>query len=466
MTQLLPVSTAPPGDVATVPQPLLMINYVDPAVLKPDPRNARRHGKRQEKALDRSIREFGFVNPLLVDGSGKVIAGHARLASAKRLSLARVPVVRLEHLNEAQARALMIADNRLTDMSDWDDALLADNLRLLCEAGIDPEVTGFTMGEIDLKIELAEGAEAENEDDADDVLVPNAGPAVSAVGDYWLLGNDGRHRLICGDARDSKAYTRLMDGRRAHMGLTDVPYNVPVPGHVSGLGKIRHPDFVMASGEMSSDEFVGLLSSTFRNMAAHSVAGSLHYSFIDWRHTAEMDAAGSSAFTEKLNICVWAKDRGGMGSLYRSAHELVFVWKSGKGRHRNNVELGRYGRNRNNVWSYPGVGTFRHSDEGDLLAMHSTPKPVRMLADAMLDVTERGQIVLDPFMGSGSTLIAAERVGRRAFGIELDPRYADTILRRFMAHSGEAVIHVETGMSFAEVERVRVTETQADARHG
>lgn len=468
MAQALLHSTALPDGAVPIPQLALMINYVDPASLKPDASNARRHGKRQEKALDRSIREFGFVSPILADSNGKVIAGHARLASANRLGLARVPVVRLEHLSEAQARALMIADNRLTDMSDWDDALLAENLRLLCEAGIDvdPEVTGFTMGEIDLRIELADGAEAEDGDDPDDVLAPNVGTSVSDVGDLWLLGNDARHRLICGDARDGKVFARLMEGRKAHMGLTDVPYNVPIPGHVSGLGKIRHPDFVMASGEMSSEEFVELLTSTFRNMAAHSVAGSLHYSFIDWRHTAEMDAAGSAAFTEKLNICVWAKDRGGMGSLYRSAHELVFVWKSGKGRHRNNVELGRNGRNRTNVWNYPGVGTFRHSDEGDLLALHSTPKPVRMLADAMLDVTARGQIVFDPFMGSGSTLIAAERVGRRAFGIELDPRYVDTILRRFMAHSGEAVIHGETGMTFAEVERVRVAQCQGDARHG
>lgn len=218
MTEALFSPTAMPSGAATVPQLALMINYVDPAVLKPDAKNARRHGRRQEKALDRSIREFGFVSPILADGTGKIIAGHARLSSAKRLGLTRVPVVRLEHLSEAQARALMIADNRLTDMSDWDDALLADNLRLLCEAGIDidPEVTGFTMGEIDLRIELADGADAEDEEDLDDLPTPNAGPAVSVVGDLWLLGNDGRHQLICGDARNDKVYARLMGGKRAH----------------------------------------------------------------------------------------------------------------------------------------------------------------------------------------------------------------------------------------------------------
>ena len=438
---------------AAVPELSLAIEYMSVALLQADPQNARRHGKRQEKALDRSIRTFGFVTPVIADASNMLIAGHARLAAAKRLGVAKVPVVRLEHLDEPQRRALMIADNRLTDLSDWDDALLAENLRLLCATGIDidPEVTGFSMGEIDLRIELADDAVDDNEDDIP--VSPVSGLAVSAVGDLWLLGDDGRHRLMCGNALDTRVWSRLMDGKKAHMGLTDVPYNVPINGHVSGLGRIRHREFVMAAGEMTREEFTDFLASAFRNMAASSVAGSLHYSFIDHRHLGEMLSAGAQAFTEQVNLCVWAKTGGGgMGSLYRSAHELIFVWKSGKGRHRNNVELGRNGRNRTNVWTYPGVGTFRHSDEGDLLALHSTPKPVRMLADAILDVTARGQIVLDPFMGSGSTLIAAERVGRRAYGIELDPLYADTIIRRFIAHSGEKVVHASTGVEFSEVE--------------
>jgi len=225
-----------------------------------------------------------------------------------------------------------------------------------------------------------------------------------------------------------------------------------------GIGNIRHGEFVMASGEMTQGEFTDFLGQSFRNIAAHSVAGSLHYAFIDWKHLGEMQAAGDAVFTELKNVCVWDKGRGGMGALYRSAHELVFVWKAGKGRHRNNVELGRHGRNRTNIWSYPGIGTFRHSDEGDLLALHPTVKPVRMIADAILDVTARGDIVIDAFLGSGTSVIAAERVGRRCFGMELDPAYADVVIRRFERHSGEAAVHVETGKTFTEIAAERAEE--------
>lgn len=423
----------------------------------PDPKNARRHNKRQENALDRSIRAFGFVSPILADASGMVIAGHARLAAARRLGMDRVPVVRLEYLSEAQARALMIADNRLTDMSNWDEAMLAENFRLLSVEGIalDIEATGFSIGEIDLILDPPVVQPAVNDPD-DAPVKEGVGPPVNRIGDVWRLGADGRHRIACGSALDPALWAALMAGEKAAMSCSDVPYNVRIDGNVTGKGRYRHGEFVMASGEMGRDEFTDFLEAAFRQIAGKSMAGSLHYAFIDWRHLAEMQAAGEAAFSELKNVCVWDKGRSGLGSLYRSAHELIFVWKLGSGRHRNNVEMGRNGRDRANIWRYPGIAGFRHSDEGDLLALHPTVKPVRMIADAMLDVTARGDIVIDAFMGSGTSVIAAERIGRRCFGMELDPSYVDTVIRRFEQHSGEAAVHEETGLSFAALAEARV----------
>ncbi len=440
----------------------LAMEYVDPASLTGNPLNPRVHPARQIKALCRSITEFGFVVPLLVDRKGVVVGGHARLEAAKKLGLLTVPVVRVEHLNEVQLRALMIADNKLTDMSGWSSDLLAENFRLLSVEGLDLDIeaTGFSMGEIDLILDPPVTRPAEDPDDA--LVDPVAGPPVNRAGDLWWLGKEGRHRLICGNALEPEAWSRLMAGEKAAMSCSDVPYNLKIAGNVSGLGKIRHGEFLMASGEMDQEEFIDFLTRSFRQITAHSEAGSLHYAFIDWKHLGEMQAAGDAAFTELKNVCVWDKGRGGMGALYRSAYELVFVWKAGKARHKNNVELGLHGRNRTNIWSYPGIGTFRHSDEGDLLTLHPTVKPARMIADAMLDVTARGDIVIDAFLGSGTSIIAAERVGRRCFGLELDPTYADTVIRRFERHSGEDAMHVATGKTFTEIAAERAAEA-ADA---
>jgi DNA modification methylase len=276
----------------------------------------------------------------------------------------------------------------------------------------------------------------------------------------WLLGP---HRLMCGDALSPECWGQLMDGNKAQMMFADVPYNVPIRGFVSGLGKVQHREFAVAAGEMDSKQFKAFLADAYRQMAQHSVAGSLHYVCIDFRHMGEMIAAGGSVFTELKNMCVWVKPSGAMGSLYRSQHELVFVWKSGPGRHRNNVALGKYGRNRTNVWSYPSIAGFRHSEGGDLLKDHPTCKPVRLVADAILDVTARGDIVVDPFMGSGTTLIAAERVGRIAHGLELDPRYCDAILRRYEALTGDAAVLAATGETFAAVASRRAGQTEQAA---
>ncbi len=453
------------SDIA-LSNPDLRIEYVTLADLKPNPRNPRKHSGRQLKALAKSIAAFGFVTPVIIDKADMLVAGHGRVEAARSLGLGKVPAVRVEHLSEAQMRALMIADNKLCDMSSFDEDLLIENFHLLSveHLSLDLETSGFTMGEIDLLLDRP--AEPDKPDPDDEEVAPCAGPSINRPGDVWRLGTDGRHRVACGNALETDVWSALMEGEKAAMSCSDVPYNVKIAGNVSGLGKIRHQDFVMASGEMDRDEFTGFLEQAFRMMAQHAVPGSLHYAFIDWRHLGEMQAAGEAAFGELKNVIVWDKGAGGMGALYRSTHELIFVWKAGRGRHVNNVELGRWGRHRTNIWRYPGVRSFRHSDEGDLLALHSTPKPVRMIADAMLDVTRRGDIVTDAFLGSGTAVIAAERVGRRCFGIELDPNYVDGILRRFERHSGEPAIHEQSGMTFAELAEARRGDEAREAANG
>jgi DNA modification methylase len=282
---------------------------------------------------------------------------------------------------------------------------------------------------------------------------------VSRRGDLWLLGD---HRVYCGSALDEAAYAGLMHDEQAAMVFTDPPYNVSVDGNVSGLGTIKHREFVMASGEMSEAEFTAFLSRARWFLVRYSVGGSLHFICMDWRHLGEILAAGRQAYGELKNVCVWAKDSAGMGSLYRSQHELIFVFKHGRGRHRNNVQLGQYGRNRSNVWHYPGVNSFaRNGEEGNLLALHPTVKPVALVADAIMDCTARGKVVLDAFLGSGTTVIAAERVGRRCYGLELDPLYVDTIVRRWQTFTGESACHASSGRLFNQ----REAEVEEEERH-
>ena len=434
----------------------LAIEYLPLSRIKDNPLNPRLHPARQVKALARSITEFGFVVPVLIDKDGTLVAGHGRVEAARTLKLDAVPAVRIEHLTPGQQRALMLADNKLTDMSTFDEGLLVENFKLLEVEGLDLDLesSAFTMGEIDVLLDKPQPVDKPDPDD--DVEGPLQGAPVNCIGDLWQLGS---HRLACGSALDPEVWCRLMAGEKAVMSISDVPYNVVIKGNVSGLGKIKHENFVMASGEMDPDAYTDFLQTPFDLMARHSVAGSLHYAFIDWKHVGEMQAAGEAAFRELKNIIVWDKgEGGGMGSLYRSAHELIFLWKAGRAKHINNVSLGMWGRNRTNIWRYPGIKGFRHSDEGDLLALHATPKPVRMIADAMLDVSKRGDLVLDAFLGSGTAIIAAERVGRRCYGCELDPKFADVIIRRFERHSGEQAIHIASGRTFTEIAAERAGE--------
>lgn len=418
--------------------------------LRPHPRNPRLHPPRQIKKLTDNIRAWGFLVPVLVDASGQILAGHARLMAARKVGMTHVPTIRIDHLDDRQAQALMLADNRLGELSSWDDQKLAEVLLdLSLHVDLSLELTGFDLGEIDVRIEGIEAADkTAKADRADAVPDRQAGPPVSQVGDLWALG---RHRLLCGNALEAESFTLLMDGFKATACITDPPYNVPIRGHVSGLGRIEHREFPMACGEMSTAAFTSFLGDALSLCAEHSTDGSLHFVFMDWKHMPELLAAAGRVYTEQKALCVWAKDNAGMGSLYRSQHELIGVFKHGTAPHRNNVELGRHGRNRTNVWRYPGANSFaRRSDEGNLLELHPTVKPVQLIADAIKDCTARGDVVLDAFLGSGTTLMAAERVGRRCFGLELDPGYVDVIIRRWQTYSGDQAWQVGSGETFEE----------------
>lgn len=428
----------------------LSIEWVKIAALKLDPRNAKKHSNHQIKLLAQSIKALGFIVPVVIDQASLIRAGHARVTAAKTIGMSEVPVIRLTELTDEQFRAFSIAENRLSEIATWDQPLLAETLRDLSMAEIDfsLEVTGFSVAEIDLKIEGLSTTPTTIPDPADEIDVIETDP-VSKLGDLWLLG---RHRVRCDNALERNSYATLMGEQLAHVVFSDPPYNVKIDGHATGKGKVRHREFAMAAGEMNSNGFTDFLSTTFVHTKRNSVNGSLHYYFMDWRHQIEILNAGRDVFGELKNLCVWVKNNAGMGSLYRSRHELVFVFKNGNGKHRNNVELGRHGRSRSNVWEYAGSTSFgRNGEEGNLSAQHPTVKPVALIADALLDCSARGEIVLDPFIGVGSTLCAAERVGRACFGMDIDPLYVDATIRRWQKYSGDHAIHAVSGTRFDDL---------------
>lgn len=412
--------------------------------VRASPRNARTHSKKQLHQIMASIREFGFTNPVLVDDKGVILAGHGRVEAAKSLGMQTIPVLRIDHLTPEQKRAYAIADNKIALNAGWDLEILAADLKELAalDLSFDVEVTGFETAEIDL---LVDGRPSQNNDPADQVPALQQS-AVSRVGDLWLLGD---HKLLCADARDRDAYETLMGEEKARMVFADPPYNVPIDGHVGGLGAIKHREFAMASGEMSEAEFSGFLATCFSHTAARSVDGAIHFICMDWRHMGEVLAAAKDVYSELKNLCVWNKDNGGMGSFYRSKHELVFVYKVGTAPHLNTIELGRNGRYRTNVWDYAGANTLRPGRGRDL-EMHPTVKPVALIIDAIKDCSKRGEIVLDPFGGSGTTMMAAQKSGRHARALEIDPLYVDVTIRRWQDFTGQAAIRAQDGCSFNE----------------
>jgi DNA modification methylase len=429
------------------------------ASIRPNPKNARTHSRKQLRQIAASIREFGLLNPLIVDGANMVLAGHGRLEAARLEGMSQVPVVRFDHLSEAQKRAYVIADNRIAEQAGWDREILSLELGeladLLPTEEIDISVTGFETAEVDLL--LADMATSQIA--PEDALPSPPKAPVTRRGDQWRLG---RHILLCGDARELNDIERALCSMRVAAVFTDPPYNVRVRS-IGGRGRTRHPEFAFASGEMSRSQFRRFLAQTLGNGVRASVDGAIHYICIDWRHIDDVVAAGRELYGDMLNIVVWVKSNGGQGSFYRSQHELIVVCRVGDSPHRNNVELGRFGRSRSNVWTYPGVNAFG-KDRKEALASHPTVKPVAMVADALLDCTVRGDVVLDQFAGSGTTILAAEKVGRVAVGVEWEPKYVDVGILRWQRMTKLEATLSGDGRSFEEVAKARSPENVSDRR--
>lgn len=439
---------------------------LSPDALQPYPRNARTHSKKQVGQIATSIRRFGFTNPVLIDDANMILAGHGRVEAARQLGLKSVPCLRLSTLSPAEKRAYILADNKLAQNAGWNEDLLAGELEYLltqCEE-IEIDLTGFSIAEVDHLLDVG-GTDQSAESSEDDRVPEVKADPVTRPGDVWILG---RSRLICGDAREEHTYGRLMsrpggDLEQADMVFTDPPYNVPIQGHVASKGRTRHREFAMASGEMSADAFTAFLTSVFERLAAHTRDGSIHFVLMDWRHLSEILEAGRAVYAELKNLIVWVKDNGGMGSFYRSRHELVFAFKNGTAPHLNSFELGQNGRYRTNVWSYRGI-TSPTRESREALAMHPTVKPVAMVADALKDTSRPGGLVLDAFCGSGTILIAAQKTGRRARAIEIDPLYCDVAIRRWQIFAKDDAILAETGETFDEVAARQSHESGRPAR--
>lgn len=422
----------------------LKVTYLPIERLKPHPQNSRSHTKKQIRSMAEAIKTYGWTNPILIDELDNVLAGHARLAAAKLLGMQTVPTICIPRLTEAQKRAYVIADNRMNEVvGKWDRGMLALEYEVikLLDQEFDLSSTGFKLDDIAIILDNAVPVRKE----ALPLPALQATP-VSMLGDLWWMDE---HRLLCGDARDPAQFELLMQGERADVVIAPAPYNVPVSGHMVRRG--QHREFVMASGEMSPAEFSHFLKTVFANLIRFSVNGSIHFLWTDWRHLTEMIEA-TAQYTERKNVICWNKQTAGLGAFYRNQHELIFVMKSGMGKHQNNFKLGQNGRHRTNVWDYPGLSGFT-KDRSEQLAMHPCVQPVAMIVEALRDCSRKGDIVLDCFGGSGTTMIAAGQVGRKARLMELDPLYVDVAIRRWQAETGGKAFLGDTGLSFELVEQ-------------
>jgi DNA modification methylase len=416
--------------------------------IKLNRRNSRTHSGKQIRQIANSMVAFGFTNPLLVTEDGTLIAGEGRYKAAQLLGRAKVPVIVLAGLSSARQRALAIADNKIAENAGWGRERLAieiPELAALLEAeGLDVSILGFEAVEIDQLVTDFEENAADPQDSIDSTWLKDR--VVSKPGDLWLLGP---HKVLCGDARSATDIARLMAHCRADMAFLDPPYNVRIGG-VVGRGRTKHAEFAMASGEMSSVDYVRFLGITLDAAASVSRDGALHYVCTDWRHIAELMAAAKAVYADAVNVVAWVKSNAGQGSFYRSQHELIGVFRVGKAPHLNNVELGRHGRSRSNVWHYAGVNSFR-AGRMEELRSHPSAKPVALMADAIKDCTRRGDVVLDTFSGSGTTIMAAERVARQARALEIEPRFVDVAIRRWQAFTRRDARHAESGLTFDEI---------------
>jgi DNA modification methylase len=410
--------------------------------LIPYVKNAKRHSASQIKKLQQSITAFGFTNPILLSSTNEVITGHGRLEAAKKMGIPLVPTIRLDHLSIDQCRALRISDNRLAELADWDYELLHPELMELTELNFSTEIMGFDTPDIDaMELQLQPKQAAKDELPALPIK------PVTRLGDIWQIGP---HRIICGDAKYEATFQLVLKSRKAEMVITDPPYGVSIQRHVCGLGKVQHREFVEGSINVTESSLGQMFSSMAKSLVNSSIDGSIHMIFMDWAHLQLLMNSCSPHYSELKNICVWAKTNAGMGSLWRSQHELVAVYKNGTSKHINNVELGKHGRYRTNIWNYAGMNAFS-KDRDELLASHPTVKPVALVADAIRDCSSRGGLILDPFSGSGTTMIAAHETGRHAAVIELDPIYVDLAITRMKKLTGLEAIHTESGMTFEEM---------------
>jgi DNA modification methylase len=420
--------------------------------------NPRRHPESQIAGLMKSIRKV-WTNPILIDETWTILAGHGRLEAAKRLGMREVPTVTIAGLSTGEKRAILIADNRLPEQAVWDFDVLRRHFKDLIEIDFDVELTGFTTGEIDLVLDGRPGTI----DPADDLSGLHLdAPAVSKLGDRWELG---RHGLMCGDALREDDYRRLLGGEVSQMVVTDPPFNVKIHGHAMGRGRVRHREFKVASGEMSEWQFTAFLEAFIRLAVRHSQDGSIHFIFMDWRHLPELLSAARPIYSEWKNLLVWNKTNAGQGSFYRSKHELIAAFKNGTAAHINNFGLGGQGRYRSNVLDYPGVNSLHPARQGEL-ELHPTVKPIALIADLIRDCSRRKGLILDPFGGSGTTILAAERTGRIARVIELDPLYVDVAIRRWERVTGIQARHFETGLSFAETEARQIDKDATTTANG
>jgi DNA modification methylase len=416
--------------------------------LRPYPGNARKHPPKQIHALARTIRQQGWTSPILVDENRTILVGHGRLESAKILNLPQVPTLTLSGLSESKKRAIVIADNRLAERAEWDMDVLRGQFRELIAVDFEVDLTGFTTGEVDLILDGSQ--DSKSPADADDIFDSEENrPAISRPGDLWQLGDN---RLYCGDARLRQSYLHLFGSEQAQMVVTDPPYNVKIHGHARGRGK-RFREFAMASGEMTDAQFATFLRTCMRCAAAFSDQGAIHYWFSDWRHLPAFFQAGFPLFGDLKQLLVWNKTNAGQGNFYRSKHELVLVFKNGDEAHINNFGLGAEGRYRSNVLDYPGGATPGEARRAEM-DLHPTVKPVALIADLIRDCSKRNGIILDPFCGSGTVLLAAERTGRKARAIEIDPLYVDVAIRRWQDKTGGTARRAEDGRSFAELDHI------------
>jgi DNA modification methylase len=433
----------------------LSITKSDLASIKMPAKTLRHHSPRKLKNLTKNVDRFGILIPVLVDRTGSIIDGVARYQAAKVLGLTHIPVIDCSFLTEDEVRVLRLSLNRLPADANWDKDAVANELRHLVEVGFDLDFTGFETVEIENLLEIGEP-----EADVEEITIsPVPAVTVSKVGDVWGLGSGGaQHRVACGDFRDHGLCEVLFDEAQASAAFTDPPYNVKIQGHVSGTAK--HKEFAHASGEMTPAQFEAFLLKGCEVLFRHLKTNSVAFVCMDWRHIQNLLNASGAAGFELLNIAVWTKTNPGMGSFYRSAHELVAVFRRQGDTHRNNIELGRHGRSRSNVWSYRGVNVF--GAERHLLNSHPTPKPSALVADAIRDVTVPGEIVFDAFLGSGTTLIAAHRTKRRCYGTEIEPTFVDLSIRRWQLETGLDAIRLADGANFTDLENAAIQHLAAE----